>query len=92
MTYVIAPPCIGSKDQSCTEVCPVDCIHPTQFEPGFAEAEQLYIDPRECIDCSACVAACPVQACFADHDLPSDWDSYRQVNRDYYRKRRSGMD
>jgi len=35
MTYVIAEPCIGTKDLSCVEVCPVDCIHPTQDEPGF---------------------------------------------------------
>jgi ferredoxin len=35
MTYVIAEPCIGTKDLSCVEVCPVDCIHPTQDEQGF---------------------------------------------------------
>ena len=62
MTYVINEPCIGTKDASCTEVCPVDCIHPTPDEPGFAEAEQLYIDPEECIDCDACVEACPGDA------------------------------
>jgi ferredoxin len=62
MTYVINEPCIGVKDVSCTEVCPVDCIHPTPDEPGFAEAEQLHIDPEECIDCDACVEACPVDA------------------------------
>jgi NAD-dependent dihydropyrimidine dehydrogenase PreA subunit len=27
MTYVITEPCIGTKDQSCVEVCPVDCIY-----------------------------------------------------------------
>ncbi len=59
MTYVINEPCIGAKDTSCVEVCPVDCIHPTPDEPGFEEAEQLYIDPEECIDCDACVEACP---------------------------------
>ena len=51
MAYVIAEPCIGTKDNSCTEVCPVDCIHPTSDEPGYEEADQLYIDPDECIDC-----------------------------------------
>src|SRR6516162_7115116 len=56
MTYVIAEPCIGTKDLSCVEVCPVDCIHPTQDEPGFDDEAQLYIDPEECIDCDACVA------------------------------------
>ena len=27
MTYVIAEPCIGVKDRSCVDVCPVDCIY-----------------------------------------------------------------
>ena len=55
MTYVINEPCIGTKDASCVEVCPVDCIHPTPDEPDFDQREQLYIDPEECIDCDACV-------------------------------------
>jgi NAD-dependent dihydropyrimidine dehydrogenase PreA subunit len=25
---VITFPCIGVKDASCVDVCPVDCIHP----------------------------------------------------------------
>ena len=62
MTYVINEPCIGTKDASCVDVCPVDCIHPTPDDPDFAEHEQLYIDPEECIDCDACVEACPVDA------------------------------
>jgi ferredoxin len=44
MTYVINEPCIATKDASCVEVCPVDCIHPTPGEPDFEAAEQLYID------------------------------------------------
>jgi NAD-dependent dihydropyrimidine dehydrogenase PreA subunit len=62
MTYVITGKCIGTKDASCIDVCPVDCIHPTPDEPGFAEAEMVFIDPDECIDCDACVGACPVDA------------------------------
>src|SRR4051794_36265732 len=31
VAYVINEPCIGVKDLSCTEVCPVDCIHPTMI-------------------------------------------------------------
>ena len=27
MAYVITEPCIGTCDQSCVKVCPVDCIH-----------------------------------------------------------------
>ena len=70
MTYVITQPCIGVKDASCVDVCPVDCIHPSQNEEGFDEAEQLYINPDECIDCGACEPACPVTAIF-EHFLSS---------------------
>jgi ferredoxin len=44
MAYVISEPCIGTKDTSCVEVCPVDCIHPAPDEPAFEAAEQLYIE------------------------------------------------
>jgi ferredoxin len=84
MTYVIAEPCIGAKDNSCVEVCPVDCIHPTPEEPGYEEATQLYIDPEECIDCDACVAACPVDATFAEDQLPEEWRHYATLNAEHF--------
>jgi ferredoxin len=84
MAYVIAEPCIGTKDNSCVEVCPVDCIHPTPEEPGYDAAEMLYIDPEECIDCDACVEACPVDACFAEDQLPDEWQKYTQINAEYF--------
>src|SRR5438093_1414811 len=74
MAYVIAEPCIGQKDNSCVEVCPVDCIHPTPDEPDYDNVEQLYIDPEECIDCDACVEACPVDACFTPRRLDAAED------------------
>src|ERR1700756_2325290 len=85
MTYVIAEPCIGTKDLSCVEVCPVDCIHPTQDEPGFDDQPQLYIDPEECIDCDACVEACPVDACFAADPLPDEWQDHMQTHAGHYK-------
>jgi ferredoxin len=66
MAYVIAEPCIGTKDTACVDACPVDCIHPkknTTYDDGrptFDDVPQLYIDPVECIDCGACVPVCPV--------------------------------
>src|ERR1700689_2428671 len=84
MAYVIAEPCIGTKDNSCVEVCPVDCIHPTPDEPGYEAAEMLYIDPEEGIDCDACLEACPVDACFAEDQLPEEWGKYTQINADYF--------
>jgi ferredoxin len=88
MAYVIAEPCIGTKDNSCVEVCPVDCIHPTPDEPDYDNVEMLYIDPEECIDCDACVEACPVDACFAEDQLPEEWTKYAQINTDYYANRK----
>jgi NAD-dependent dihydropyrimidine dehydrogenase PreA subunit len=80
------PPSIGTKDNSCVEVCPVDCIHPTPDEASYDEVEMLYIDPEECIDCDACVEACPVDACFAEDQLPAEWEKYTQINADYFKR------
>src|SRR3954454_18380267 len=87
MAYVIAEPCIGTKDNSCVEVCPVDCIHPTPEEPDYDKVEQLYINPEECIDCDACVEACPVDACFAEDQLPDEWQRFAEVNVQYFQGR-----
>ena len=64
MTFVISDPCIDTKDSACVDVCPVDCIHPRKDEPEFEQASMLYIHPEECIDCGACVPACPVAAIY----------------------------
>ena len=64
MTFVITDPCINTKDTACVDVCPVDCIHPRKDEPEFEQATMLYIHPDECIDCGACVPACPVSAIY----------------------------
>ncbi len=65
MAYVIAEPCINTKDTACVDACPVDCIHPKKDSDKFGTEEMLYIDPVECIDCGACVPVCPVSAIFA---------------------------
>ena len=81
--YIIAEPCIGTKDTACVDVCPVDCIHPAKGRtyddgrPTFDEVPQLYIDRTECIDCGACVPVCPVTAIFVMDDLPEKWHAYR---------------
>jgi ferredoxin len=86
MTYIIAEPCIGTKDTACVEVCPVDCIHPRKDNAAFAEATMLYIDPEVCIDCGACEPACPVQAIFPQDLLPEKWQNYLQINADWFKK------
>ena len=86
MAYVIAEPCIGTKDTACVDACPVDCIHPKKDEAGNAEADQLFIDPVECIDCGACVPVCPVTAIFALEDLPEKWTAFTATNSEFYKK------
>jgi len=80
MTYVITQPCIGVKDASCVEVCPVDCIHSTD------EDEQYYINPDECIDCGVCAEVCPVEAIFFEDDVPEQWQRYILWNKVYFEK------
>ena len=88
MTYVIAEPCIGTKDTACVDACPVDCIHPKKDDPKHATEEMLYIDPVECIDCGACVPVCPVQAIFPAEEVPDKWKQYTQMEVDWYAKRK----
>lgn len=72
MTYVVADACIKCKYTDCVDVCPVDCFHEG---PNF-----LVIDPEECIDCTLCVAECPVEAIFAEDDVPDDQRAYIALN------------
>ncbi len=44
MAYVIAEPCIGEKDNSCVEVCPVDCIDPDECIDCDACVEACPVD------------------------------------------------
>ena len=74
MAFVIAEPCVGTKDASCQAACPVSCI----VDAG----EHLAIDPLRCVDCGACVPACPVSAIFAEERLPSEWRSWAERNRE----------
>ncbi len=87
MTYVITNPCVGVKDGSCVDVCPVDCIHPAPGEAEFEAATQLYINPDECIDCGACEPACPVSAIFEESAVPAEWAEFTKINADYFRNR-----
>ena len=72
MTYVVTEPCIKCKYTDCVDVCPVDCFHEG---PNF-----LVIDPAECIDCSLCVSECPVNAIFAEDDVPAGQKQFIALN------------
>ena len=72
MPFVVTENCIKCKHTDCVEVCPVDCF---REGPNF-----LVIDPEECIDCTLCVAECPVEAIFAEDDVPQDQQHFIVLN------------
>lgn len=78
MTFVITGACIDVKDQSCIEVCPVDCIY---FEP---DDRMCFVQPDECIDCAVCESACPVGAIFADHSVPAEAVEFVDLNAQFF--------
>lgn len=82
MTHVILGHCC--KDASCVRVCPQNCIHPAPGEDGFASTETLYIDPDSCIDCTACVDACPASAIKPEHALTSTERPYAIRNKEFF--------
>ena len=79
MPYVIASACVDVMDQSCIEVCPVDCIF---VEEGD---RMCYIEPDICTDCGVCEPACPVGAIFDDSSLPRDVAGFTEINALWFR-------
>jgi ferredoxin/flavodoxin---NADP+ reductase len=82
MPHVITQSCCN--DGSCVFACPVNCIHPSPDEPGFATTEMLYIDPVACVDCGACVSACPVGAIAPDNRLEAKQLPFVEINASFY--------
>ena len=74
MTFVVTENCIKCKFTDCVDVCPVDCFHEG---PNF-----LVIDPEECIDCTLCEPECPVEAIFAEDELPENQEQFIALNAD----------
>jgi ferredoxin--NADP+ reductase len=89
MPHVITQACCN--DASCVFACPVNCIHPTPDEPGFATSEMLYIDPEACVDCGACVRACPVDAIAPDARITPEQQPFLEINRAFYPERPPGV-
>ena len=89
MPHVITQSCCN--DGSCVFACPVNCIHPTPDEPGFATSEMLYIDPVACVDCGACVSACPVGAIAPDTRLEPKQLPFVEINASFYPEGPAGV-
>ena len=89
MPHVITQSCCN--DGSCVFACPVNCIHPTPDEPGFATSEMLYIDPVACVDCGACVSACPVGAIAPETRLEPKQLPFVEINASFYPELPAGV-
>jgi ferredoxin len=74
MAFVVTSNCHRCRYTDCVEACPVDCFH--------GDAEMLYIDPEECIDCGACVVECPVEAIYDEGAVPPSEKAWIAINAD----------
>ena len=72
MTHIVSESCIKCRYTDCVDVCPVDCF---RQGPNF-----LVIDPDECIDCAVCIPECPVEAIYAEEDVPEDQKEFIEIN------------
>jgi len=72
MAHVVTSKCVACKFTDCVEVCPVACFYELD--------NQLVIHPDDCIDCTACVAECPVEAIYAEGDVPADYQANIEFN------------
>lgn len=78
MTFVVGENCIKCKHTDCVEVCPVDCF--------YEGPNMLVINPDECIDCALCEPECPVDAIYADDELPEDQKEFLELNAELSQK------
>lgn len=72
MTHVVTENCRECRYTDCVATCPVACFH--------VDEVRAYIDPEVCIDCSACIPACPVHAIVEEFDLPADQQHWIEIN------------
>src|SRR3954462_14290146 len=72
MAHIVTAPCNDCKYTDCCVVCPVECF--------YQDDMMLYIDPNDYIDCEACVPECPVEAIFAEANVPAQWTDYTPMN------------
>ena len=72
MAHIVTSKCQGCKFTDCVEVCPVACFYELE--------DRLVIHPDDCIDCTACVAECPVEAIYAEDDVPPEQRDFIPLN------------
>src|SRR4051812_31954624 len=72
VAVVVTDKCQKCRFTECVAICPVSCFHGDEM--------MLYIDPEICIECQACIPACPVHAIYNSDDLPGDKLEWVGVN------------
>lgn len=74
MSYIVTSACVDCKYTSCVDVCPVEAFHETP--------DRLLINADDCVNCDACVPECPVEAIFAEENVPEEMHAWIEKNLD----------
>jgi ferredoxin len=72
MPHIVTDKCQRCRFTDCVTTCPVACFH--------GDEQMLYIDNVQCVDCGACVSACPVHAIYEQSELPPDKLEWLAIN------------
>ena len=86
MEHVVTQKCLSEVYSACVQVCPADCMHyvaamPRGY-PGEGQA-MVVVDPDECIDCGLCEPECPIEAIYAEDEVPADQIEFIEINEKY---------
>lgn len=76
MTFVIGSSCVDLTDRACMDECPVDCI--------YVGERMAYVNPEECIDCSACEPVCPVEAIMPENEVSEEDQQFIVENARFF--------
>ena len=80
MAHVVTERCVDCRYTYCAVECPVQCFW------EITSPHMLLIDPNTCIDCEACVPACPINAIWPDHELPPEYQEWTAFNAENFEK------
>ena len=78
MTFVVTEACIRCKYTDCVDVCPVDAF---REGPNF-----LAIDPDDLHRLRGVRAQCPVNAIYAEEDVPANQQAFIALNAELARE------